>query len=163
MSSYSEQELADIQGRWSLRFPPDLLDLYRQRRSVIPGGFDWLDTPAAYIQAMLDWPLEGLLFDLKENELWFDDWGERPTDMATAQDAVRAAVAEAPRLIPLFGHRYIPETPHAAGNPVLSVYQSDIIYYGMDLAQYVANETGQWSPPTRPPRAIQFWSRFLDD
>lgn len=160
MSGYTDRQLDDIQGEWQVTFPPDLVEIYRERCSVIPDGFDWLDTPRAQIREMFDWPLEGLLFDLEHNALWLNDWGEKPRQASKAREIVRVAVAAAPRLIPVFGHRYIPETPHAAGNPVFSVYQSDIIFYGVDLAQYVANETGRWLPPLRSPREIPFWSQF---
>jgi len=38
--------------------------------------------------------------------------------------------------IPVYSHRYLPSEPKATGNPVLSVHQTDIIYYGNDLASY---------------------------
>lgn len=163
MNGYSEQQLAEIQGQWSFRFPPDLMDLYRKRRSVLPKGFDWIKTPNAEIRRMLDWPLKGLLFDLKHNTLWLNEWGEKPAKAAEAEDVVRAAVAAAPRLIPIQGHRYIPETPQAAGNPVFSVWQSDIIIYGADLEDYIAHEMRQKTDRTPPIKRIRFWSQFTDE
>jgi len=163
VTGYSEQELADIQGQWALRFPPDLIDIYRERRTVIPSGFDWISTPATSIQGMLDWPVDGLLFDLQHNVLWLPEWGEKPARASEAEGIIRAAVAAAPRLIPVFGHRYIPETPNASGNPVFSVYQSDIIYYGANLEDYVGRETRGWSNGWPPIRSIPFWSQFAGD
>jgi hypothetical protein len=74
--------------------------------------------------------------------------------------------AAAPRLIPLDGHRYLPETPHERGNPVFSVYQSDVIYYGADLADWVRREDLGWDvgipiDPARPPKEIPFWSEAV--
>jgi hypothetical protein len=34
-------------------------------------------------------------------------------------------------------------TPHEPGNPVLSVYQTDIIYYGNDLLDWRAGRPGR--------------------
>jgi hypothetical protein len=51
-------------------------------------------------------------------------------------------VAAAPGLIPVFGHRYLLARPCVVGNPVLSVYQSDIIVYGEDLRGYLLIEFG---------------------
>ena len=45
-----------------------------------------------------------------------------------------------PKLIPIYSSRYIPESPKETGNPVFSVYQTDIIYYGFDLLSYFENE-----------------------
>jgi hypothetical protein len=43
-------------------------------------------------------------------------------------------------LIPIYGHRYLVGEPCCAGNPVLSVHQSDIIVYGRDLREYLLRE-----------------------
>ena len=53
-----------------------------------------------------------------------------------AECAKGTAGAQAPRLIPLISHRYLPETANETGNPVFSVYQSDVIHYGTDVADY---------------------------
>lgn len=44
---------------------------------------------------------------------------------------------------PVYGHRYLPAGPVLAGHPVLSVHQTDVIYYGADLADYLSLEFGQ--------------------
>jgi hypothetical protein len=159
-SGYARADLERAQARHDLVFPPDLVDLLLEKRPA--DSLDWRTDHAA-IEAMLAWPLEGLLFDVENNALWLEDWGERPADPATRQEIVGLAVARAPRLIPLYSHRYLPETPHEAGNPVFSVYQSDIIYYGADLADYFAREFGQPpSPSPQPTKRIAFWSDLVD-
>lgn len=161
-TGYSAHQLANIQSRFDLRFPPDLIELYSQRRPV--GTYDWL-TDIAEIKRKLTWPLEGLLFDIENNVLWLDAWGERPGDKAARAEIVTAAVAKAPKLIPICGHRYLPETPALAGNPVLSVYQSDIIVYGTNLSDYIDHEFGPGNGPRLhhgPVRKIPFWSQFID-
>lgn len=49
-------------------------------------------------------------------------------------------MAAAPTLIPITGHRYLLAEPCRVGNPVLSVYQADIISYGADLRRYLLIE-----------------------
>ena len=39
-------------------------------------------------------------------------------------------------------HRYLPAGRGNYGHPVLSIYQTDIIVYGTDLADYIDNEFG---------------------
>jgi hypothetical protein len=41
-----------------------------------------------------------------------------------------------PALVPVYKHRYLPTMPSESGNPVLSVVQTDIIYYGNDLLDW---------------------------
>lgn len=168
---YSQNELEDIQAKWHLRFPPDLIALYRERRRVIEhederfSSFDWIKEPDQKIQDMLDWPFEGFWFDAQHNlSRWWPEWGEVPVDLADRQACLREIFSRAPRLIPVYGHRYIPEEPHEPGNPIFSVYQMDVIYYGANLADYIARETQ--TPNTHKamttPRSIPFWSRAVE-
>jgi hypothetical protein len=57
-----------------------------------------------------------------------------------AKALVEEDVKKAPRLIPIYGYRMMPDRPHLTGNPVLSVYQTDIIYYGFDLDDYLRHD-----------------------
>ena len=53
--------------------------------------------------------------------------------------------------------------PVRAGNPVFSVYQTDIIYYGGDLLSYFACEfhgVAKWHTPPLDVRPIRFWSEL---
>lgn len=63
--------------------------------------------------------------------------------------------------MPIYGHRYLPTVPSMGGNPVLSVYQTDIIYYGNDLLDWFSYEF-QRSSVEREPRRVRFWSWFVD-
>jgi hypothetical protein len=77
---------------------------------------------------------------------------------------VTAIVNAAPRLIPLIAHRYIPDAPHEAGNPVFSVMQADTIYYGADLADYFRREFAARPTdldPVGDVRFIPFWSELV--
>jgi hypothetical protein len=159
-AGYTAAELDDAQARFGLRFPPDLVALLRDRRLL--QGYDWTG-PEEPIRRRLSWPLEGLLFDV-ENGLWRPEWGERPARAEERAEIVTALVARAPPLIPIFSHRYLPAEPVEAGNPVLSVYQSDIIYCGRDLEDYFAREFGGGTEPVDGPvRRIRFWSDIIDD
>lgn len=70
-------------------------------------------------------------------------------------------------------HRYLLASPCEAGNPVLSIYQSDIIIYGVDLHDYFLTEFGRLigggnaygSQLTQEKyeayQTIPFWGEFL--
>jgi hypothetical protein len=36
-------------------------------------------------------------------------------------------LAQVPKMVPVYGHRYLPGQPHTFGHPVLSMWQTDII------------------------------------
>ncbi len=133
---YTAPELERAQSRFSLTFPSELIELLLDRRPV--GGTDWNNEEM--VRSQLAWPFEGLLFDVEGNGLWWPEWGDRPAKEEDRAEVFRAVRRRAPKLIPIFGHRYLPATPCRAGNPVFSVYQSDIIHFGADLLDYIDRE-----------------------
>jgi hypothetical protein len=135
-----------------------------QRRPLYGGStsFDWLKMEPTAIQACLDWPFEGFWFDVQHNDVWWPEWGSEPTTSGGQHDRLRKVFAEAPRLIPLFGHRCLPEQPMEPGNPVLSVYRTDVICYGSDLHDLLERECDGWAArPWSPVKEIRFWSEAL--
>ena len=127
----------------------------------------WRHGDPAEIQKQIDWPVEGICFDVEHNSFRVEEWGPRPTDIEDAKATARAQVARAPKLIPLYSHRYVPSEPPREGNPVLSVHQTDIIYYGENLEDYIQNEFwtsfGRSEPrPSKDVRTIRFWSSLVE-
>lgn len=151
-------EVAVVEDTYGFHFPPDLKAFLQYALPVAPGFPNWRDGPEADLRAKIDWPLDGMLFDIAHNAFWLDEWGRRPNQLEDGCVIARREVARAPVLIPVYGHRYLPAEPYLPGNPVLSVYQTDIIVYGNDLAAYFRHEFGINQPictPTRP-RTIRF-------
>ena len=170
----SDSEVSRVEAQFGFHFPPDLKDFLQQALPISKGWVDWRDGAASEIQDRLAWPLDGMIFDIEHNDFWLDIWGEKPVVLAEAVAIAKAKVAKAPKLIPIYSHRYLPDVPHLAGNPVFSVYQTDIIYYGYDLASYFDNEFPQTQDgfPTSDkqldryqsaPRSIRFWDDVVED
>jgi hypothetical protein len=159
VGGYTPAELATAQDRYGLRFPPDLIETMLKFRPN--ADHDWsIEDPR--IRTMLAWPFEALKFDIVEGGMWWPDWGYRPQAMADRIAILREALTRAPRLIPLGHHRYLPETPIEADNPIFSMHGFDTIYYGANLADYFENEaTGR--PASDPMRRIVFWSDIAEN
>ncbi len=105
-------------------------------------------------------PVEGVLFDVEQNDFWYDGWGPRPADPAQAAVTAKALLLTAPRLIPVYSHRFLPAGRGASGHPVLSVMQTDVICYGADLLDYLRVEFGgTQASPCRS--TVDFWSRLV--
>jgi hypothetical protein len=174
----TDAEFARIERNYKFEFADD-------HRAFLAAGLP-LKTPAPYqrsnpwpdwrhgdpgdLRKILDWPVVGALFDVEYNALWHPSWGQRPADMSTALRTARQHLGRAPKMIPVWGHRYLPAGRGTYGHPVLSIYQTDIIMFGTDLAEYIAIEFHRRSmipdltpPPgwTEPPM-VPFWSDFLD-
>lgn len=126
---------------------------------------DWRNGDPNQLRKQLAWPIDGALFDVEHNAFWHNTWGDRPDDLTAALALARRQLAQAPTLIPIRGHRYLPAGRGTHGHPVLSVYQTDIIFYGADLADYITQEfsgtsrsiSEDWAPPPLAP----FWGDFL--
>jgi len=160
-TGYSQDELDDAQAQWSLRFPPDLVALLRERRQPVgQGSLDWTTSDPTAIRRSLDLPFEGFWFDVQHG-LWWPEWGEKPTTLEEQRGRLRHAFDLAPKLIPVFGHRYLPELPSESGSSVFSVSQADVIYYGSDLANWMEREEGNRSTPFGPVKEVPFWSEAV--
>lgn len=115
------------------------------------------------MQDWLDRPRQGVLFDVEYNAFWLEEWGLRPETLVEVKAFADKLIAAAPRLIPVYQHRMMPDAPHMVGNPVFSVHQTDIIVYGTDLQDYLTHEflmsedeQEDWIVPSGS-RRIQFW------
>ena len=160
-AGYTQSELDIAQERYGLRFPPDLIDLFLDRHPI--NGYNWKGEDHR-IREMLAWPMDMLTFDV-EHGSWWRDWGERPATAEDRREVVANALASAATLIPLYGHRFMPETPSVAGNPIFSMRGFDTIYYGCNLNSYFAREFGDIRElgVDETIRRIPFWSDLAED
>ena len=159
----TDAEVERAQQRFEFQFPPDLRAFLQTALPRGPLFPDWRAGDDARLRDWLDGPRQGILFDVEENDFWHPDWNARPCMIEDALSVASEAVKSAPRMIPIFAHRMIPAEPHQPGNPVYSVHQTDIIYYGFDLADYLRHEfnlpdRAAWPAKIRP---IRFWSYFV--
>jgi hypothetical protein len=158
-----DKEVTMIENRFDFHFPPDLCAFLQTGLPIGKRFPDWRSPEESELQARLDWPRDGILFDVEHDRFWLDEWGPRPESLDEAKRVACNFVAAAPRLIPIFAHRMMPDEPHEDGNPIFSVYQTDIIYYGLDLSDYLRHEfklarREEWP---RQPRSIRFWDQLV--
>jgi hypothetical protein len=158
----TDKEILAIESEFHFVFPQDLRAFLQTAVPVGPQFANWRNEDKTSIQQMLDWPLEGLLFDIENNNLWQESWGAKPSDIQKAKEVLKELIKKAPTLIPIFSHRMMPDLPHTAGNPVFSIYQSDIIYYGSHLEDYLRREFLHHSvSSSEAPRPIEFWGTLV--
>lgn len=155
----TDAEVAAAEGRFGFRFPPDLRAFLQTALPLGERFPNWRSGNEADLREWLDMPRQGILFDIEHNGFWLDEWRPRPVALADAKRAASELVAGAPKLIPIFIHRMMPDEPHLAGNPVFSVHQTDIIHYGFNLADYLRHDfhlPGREAWPDSV-RQIRFW------
>lgn len=167
LGGLEDQELARIERQWNLVFPPDyrrfLTRLHAVDRPMVGAGFIESAAPGQYkstlvpierpafynwlldgeaLQRAWTWLVDGLQFDIAHNDLWLPSWGTKPTSIEAQEARVKELVAAAPRLIPVFAHRYLLADPSTEDNPVFSIYQSDIVVFAPDVRSYLLLECG---------------------
>lgn len=161
----SDHELNAIERDLGFDLPPDLRFLLAHVQD--PGGvfFPWAEFTLASYDVSIERVYSGIHFDIEHNKTWLSRWGERPSSLAEAKAIADADMKTWPRLVPVSGHRYLPVDPCLDGNPVISIWQTDIIYYGADLADYLVREFVS-GPGERPfpdlRRRIPVWSDFVE-
>lgn len=163
----SVEECRRIERMFGFQFPADLAEFLASGLPVSHGWVNWRADKEQLIRERLAWPAEGICYDIEHNAFWVQEWGRRPDWLAEALDVAKRALSASPVLIPIFSHRYIPSTPVTAGNPVFSVHQTDVIYYGTDLLDYLQNEFQNAFGRTGPSaclgtRYIPFWSQLVE-
>ena len=175
----SDEEFKKIEICYSIKFPISLRTLYK---SFLPSGFDfynWRDFSednVTKIKTKLKWPLEGMLFDVVANGFWKKCFGPKTNNIEENQDIVinytnNSSNEIVPKLIPIFSHRYVPCYPDVMNMSVISVYQTDIIYYGYDLEDYFEKEFGAIDKYKeqadinykKEPVKIPFWTEIIEN
>ncbi len=94
----SDAEIEAVENKFSFVFPPDLKMFLqmalpvslppnpaRTHKNPFP---NWRFEDENQIRDRLNWPYEGMCFDIKNNNFWMDDWGVRP-----ASDEEACAIA----------------------------------------------------------------------
>ncbi len=162
-SGLTDEEVGQVEQTYGFRFPPDLREFLQNALPTSDGFPNWRAGLDGSPGPWMDGPKDGILFDVEHNEFWPSEWGARPHSLTLAKEIAARFIDAAPRLIPVFAHRMLPSAPHRAGNPVFSVHQTDLIYYGFDLEDYLRHE---FQLPGRRPWPdslpfIEFWSSLL--
>jgi hypothetical protein len=125
----------------------------------LPQGRGWPDwRNGDQLHDRLVAPVEGVLFHVAQDGFWYEGWGTRPPATKDALAAASSFLLTAPRLIPIYAHRYLPAGRGTTGHPVLSVMQTDVTVYGNNLADWISRKFGE--APATPVDArptVAFW------
>lgn len=158
-------ELKQIEKIYQIKFPRSLRKFLMMALPISKGFYNWRkiqDDNVQFIKKIINKPLSDI-YNLAGEVYWCDDWGEKPKDEKIMLEEVRKQLKKAPKLVPIYAHRYMPmvldENP-----PIISIHDIDIIYYGEDLEDYFNIEFGKKTQDTIEFQniiPIPFWSEIM--
>ncbi|MER5927696.1 hypothetical protein [Streptomyces mirabilis] len=125
---------------------------------------NWRSGSPDDLRSHLAWPTEGVMASV-EHGYWHTSWGVRPAEIEAVRSVAEKQLAAVPQLVPLYAHRFLPAGGGTHGHPVLSIWGTDIIFYGEDLAEYISHEfeDGHEHAENRSPQAtVAFWRDFVE-
>jgi hypothetical protein len=159
-------ELDRVEGRFGFEFADDHRAFLSAGLPVGQGWPDWRGGEVEQLRDRLAWPVDGVLFDV-EHGFWHNEWVARPADRGEALVVAGTRLVSVPQMVPVYSHRYLPAGRGTFGHPVLSMYQTDIIFYGVDLVDYVHQEFGAGTgldrsdPRWQPHATVAFWRELV--
>lgn len=159
------EEFTNIEEKYNIVFPNDLRNLLRQVLPISKGFYNWRDFSdknVDFIFQVLNRPFIDF-YDNASEIYWNDEWGIEPNNKDEIERIVRTKLLNAPKLIPVYAHRYIPMINYNT-NPVFSIHGIDAIIYGKSLDDYLKREFEEKSPNTIDMSkicTIPFWSEII--
>lgn len=132
---------------------------------ALPTGDRWPDWRGSDddVLGLMARPLDSILFDVEANDYWEPTWGRQPADEGSRLEVAGRALTRVPRLVPIYSHRYCVGAPAAAGSPVFSVHQTDVIVYGNNLLDYVLHEFMNNGATDGDIEYIPYWNELVCD
>ncbi|KAK7406404.1 hypothetical protein VNO78_08028 [Psophocarpus tetragonolobus] len=160
----SDAELANIESKLKLSFPPDLRAILQQGLPVSQGFPNWRSSSTQQLQILLNLPASSILRRVSNTRFWHPSWGPEPPDPT---HTIRMLLRDATPLVPIFRHCYIPSSPNAAGNPVFYVdHDGDVRLLSYDVAgffsEFLAREPEEPVWAAKEARRVRFWSELAD-
>lgn len=163
-SGLSCEEIAKIEQIYGIKFPRQWCDVFTRVLPIEQGFYNWRDMSdknILFIKDQLLTPYKDILGHLHDVN-WDDEWGDEPNDENQRAQFIKNKMLTAPRLIPIYRHRYLPVVNDKV-MPVLSIRGLDIICYGRNLTDYFDVEFNgkmQEKIDYRTLEKVPFW---LDD
>ena len=168
-----EAELSRAEEMVNIRFPASLREVLRLGLPVGWGDYPpdlfprWNDFTAENVERLRDWieqPVQWLKRDVDRNGFWADSWGAKPEDAEKTTARFDEIAAQAPRLIPLFGHRFTVSGTFSDDPPIFSSVGMDTIRYGSNFDGWIRAELDRdWTGGNKEtvPR-VPFWDDVVE-
>ncbi|KAG8384218.1 hypothetical protein BUALT_Bualt04G0095100 [Buddleja alternifolia] len=133
----TEAEFSAVESSFNFTFPPDLRSILQEGLPVGPGFPNWRFSSKQQLHILTHLPILGICKEVSRNcQFWIESWGDRPDDFDRAVKVAEKFLQNAPILVPIYRHFYIPSTPSVSGNPVFYVRGGDVRLWSFDIAGF---------------------------
>lgn len=159
-------EVGKIEKIYSIQFPKSLKAFLMEGVPISDGYYNWRNFKTdniEYIKRVIYRPVK-YIEDYPEEVEWYKEWGKEPEVVSNRIQIVKERLMDAPTLLPIYAHRYMPEGLDE-NPPVISVMGVDIIFYGENLVEYFKVEFGEKKHAEincKIIKPIPFWSDIID-
>jgi len=160
----SQAEFLRINQVYGVEFPFELKEFYSVALPISNNFYNWHDFSSenvSKIKSALKRPFDDI-YEMADEVYWCEDWGVEPGENEKA-NVIRLKLEKAPKLIPIYLHRYMPMV-NKEKVPIISVCDTDVIYYGENFESYLEIEFGdkrQSDIEFEKIEHVPFWSDLL--
>lgn len=161
----SAEEIKEIEETYGIVFPKSLRLLLMCALPVSLGFVNLRDKTTENVERIknrIKDPIEWIK-EHAEDVYCFDQYGNDAKSPAEIREYVLSIIDDAPKIIPIYSHRFIPMGV-SDDPPIISVHGCDVIYYGANLADYLQIEFGnkkQSEIDFANIQKIPFWSDIM--
>lgn len=161
----TSDELKQIENIYHIKFPECLREFLMIALPISKGFYNWRNIKednVNFIKNIMNIPFSNI-YSMADDVIWCNNWGKKPEDEEIILKIVRTRLQEAPKLLPIFSHRYMPMVLEGKP-PVISIHGVDVIYYGKNLEDYINIEFGnkkQYEIEVKDIIPIPFWSDIM--
>ena len=137
----SDEELCWIEHEYDIFFPEELKSFYKEALPISKGFYNWHDKRNENVMGIkraMSIPVQGIVENSEEID-WREEWGEEPSNLNERKKSIGDIALNAPKLIPIFSHRYIASF-RCKNPPVFSICGTDIIYFAQNIIDYFLTE-----------------------
>ncbi|MED6150527.1 hypothetical protein PIB30_073182, partial [Stylosanthes scabra] len=169
----SDAEFSQLESKFNITFPPDLRAILHHGLPISPGFPNWRSSSDQQLQILLNLPTSSILRQVSKTRFWHPSWGPEPIDPTRFTSSAWRILNQAPQLIPIYRHCYIPASPNVAGNPVFYVdHGGDVRLLSFDVAgffekaEFMSEADGVQDEPVwaaKSARRIRFWSEMAEE
>ena len=163
-----ESEITEIERVYGVTFPKTLKDFLRIGVPISENdwGFpNWRDLSNKNIEIIskrINAPYEWLKIDVLKHGFWQKSWGECPKILKETESKYMQIIKNAPILLPVYSHRYMPVIEGEDDLPIISSVGRDTVCFANNLSDYIKKEfCNECTHQYYDIQNIPFWSDII--